>query len=130
VLGTAVLSFVLLQDEYKSVLLSGVFRTAIATVGCRCYGDLPKISSFDPLCFAVIDRNVYSMAHFRMLFANIHNYAGRSDSLGIIVLPAKRSVSSILRAARSATSAADASAGSSFPHGGAGREPQPRRVAW
>jgi hypothetical protein len=31
-----------------------------------------------------------------MLFANIHNYACRSDSLGIIVLPAKRSVSSIL----------------------------------
>jgi hypothetical protein len=96
VLGTAVLSFVLLQDEYKSVMLSGVFRTAIATVGCRCYGDLPKLFSFDPLCFAVIDRNVYSMARFRMLFANIHNYAGRSDSLGTIVLPAKRSVSSIL----------------------------------
>ena len=89
-LGTAVLSFVLLQDDYKSVMLSGVFRTAIATVGCRCYGDLPKLFSFDPLCFAVIDRNVYSMARFRMLFANIHNYAGRSDSLGIIVLPAKR----------------------------------------
>jgi hypothetical protein len=82
-----------LQDEYKSVLLSGVFRTAIATVG---YGDLPKLFSFDPLCFAVIDRNVYSMARFRMLFANIHNNAGRSDSLGIIALPAKRSLSSIL----------------------------------
>ena len=95
-LGTAVLSFVLLQDEYKSVLLSGVFRTAIATVGCRCYGDLPKLFSFDPLCFAVIDRNVYSMARFRISLANIHNYAGRSDSLGTIVLPAKRSVSSIL----------------------------------
>jgi hypothetical protein len=96
VLGTAVLSFVLLQDGYKSVLLGGVFRTAIATVGCRCYGDLPKIFSFDPLCFAVIDRNVFSMARFCMLFAKIHNYAGRSDSLGTIVLPAKRSVSLIL----------------------------------
>ena len=73
-LGTAVLSFVLLQDEYKSVMLSGVFRTAIATVGCRCYGDLPKLFSFDSLCFAVIDRNVYSMARFRMLFANINKY--------------------------------------------------------
>jgi hypothetical protein len=31
-----------------------------------------------------------------MLFANIHNFAGRSDSLGTIVLQAKRSVSSIL----------------------------------
>ncbi len=77
-------------------MLSGVFRTAIATVGCSCYGDLLKLFSFDPLCFAVIDSNVYSMARFRMLFANIHNYAGRSDSLGIIVSPAKRSVSSIL----------------------------------
>jgi hypothetical protein len=84
VLGTAVLSFVLLQDEYKSVLLSCVFQTAIATVGCRCCGDLPKLFSFDPLCFAVIDRNVYCMARLCILFAIIHNYAGRSDSLGII----------------------------------------------
>ncbi len=81
-LGTAVLSFVLLQDGYKSVLLSGVFRTAIATVGCRCYGDLQKLFSFDPLCFAVIDRNVYSIARFRICLLiltniNIHNYAGR-----------------------------------------------------
>jgi hypothetical protein len=79
VLGTAVLSFVLLQDEYRSVLLSGVFRTAIATVGCRFYGDLPKLFSLDPLCFAGIDHNVYSMACFSMLFVNIHNYAGRSE---------------------------------------------------
>jgi hypothetical protein len=71
-------------------MLSGVFRTAIATVCCRCYGDLPKHFSFDPLCFAVIDLNVYSMARFRILFASIHNYAGRSDSLGTIILPAKR----------------------------------------
>jgi hypothetical protein len=42
--------------------------------------------------FAVMAPISYSMACFRMcmLFANIHNYAGRSDSLGIIVLPAKR----------------------------------------
>jgi hypothetical protein len=46
--------------------------------------------------FAVMAPISYSMARFRMLFANIHNYAGSSDSLGIIVLPAKRSVSSIL----------------------------------
>jgi hypothetical protein len=31
-----------------------------------------------------------------MLFADFHNYASRSDSLGIIVLPAKGSVSSII----------------------------------
>jgi len=31
-----------------------------------------------------------------MLFANIYHYAGRSDSIGIINLPAKGSVSSIL----------------------------------
>jgi hypothetical protein len=46
--------------------------------------------------FAAMPPISYSMARFSMLFANIHNYAGLSDSLGIIVLPAKRSVSSIL----------------------------------
>jgi hypothetical protein len=46
--------------------------------------------------FAVMPPISSSMARFRMLFANIHNYAGRSDSLGIIALLAKRSVSSIL----------------------------------
>ena len=46
--------------------------------------------------FAVMPPISSSMARFRMLFANIHNYAGRSDSLGTMVLPAKRSVSSIL----------------------------------
>ena len=30
------------------------------------------------------------MARFHMLFANIYHYAGRSDSLGIINLPAKK----------------------------------------
>jgi hypothetical protein len=30
------------------------------------------------------------MDRFRMLFANIYHYAGRSDSLGIINLPAKK----------------------------------------
>jgi hypothetical protein len=38
--------------------------------------------------FAVMAPISYSMARFRMLFANIHNYAGCSDWLGIIVLPA------------------------------------------
>jgi hypothetical protein len=31
-----------------------------------------------------------------MLFANIHIYVGRSDSLGTIVLPAKRSRPSLI----------------------------------
>jgi hypothetical protein len=41
--------------------------------------------------FAVMAPSISSsMARFRMLFANNHNYAGRSDSLGsIIALPAK-----------------------------------------
>ena len=46
-LGTAVLSFVLLQDDYKSVMLSGVFRTAIATVGSRQSGSCPEFSADD-----------------------------------------------------------------------------------
>jgi hypothetical protein len=48
------------------------------------YGDLPEIFSFNPLRFAVIDPNFYSMALFRILFAIIVHYAGRSDSLRII----------------------------------------------
>ena len=100
-LGTAVLSFVLLQDEYKSVMLSGVFWTAIATVGCRCYGDLPKLSLSIP-CDLQSSTAMFIpwlvSACCLEIFTNfiIHNYAGRSDSLGTIVLPAARSVSSIL----------------------------------
>jgi hypothetical protein len=49
--------------------------------------------------FAVMPPISSSMPRFRMLIAIIHNYAGRSDSLGIIALPAKRSLSSIFEAA-------------------------------
>ena len=40
--------------------------------------------------FSVIAHIFYSMDRFCMLFANIYHYAGRSDSLGIINLPAKK----------------------------------------
>ena len=40
--------------------------------------------------FSVITHIYYSMARFHMLFANIYHYAGRSDSFGIINLPAKK----------------------------------------
>jgi hypothetical protein len=50
--------------------------------------------------FAVIALIFNSMAAFCRLFANIHHYAGHSDLLGIIICLRKRSVSSILCAAR------------------------------
>jgi hypothetical protein len=39
---------------------------------------------------SIITPNFYSMARFYMLFANFYHYACRSDSLGIINLPAKK----------------------------------------
>jgi len=57
---------------------------------------LPQIANLLSPHFPVIAHIFYSMDLFCMLFANIYHYAGRSDSLGIINLPAKGSVSSIL----------------------------------
>jgi hypothetical protein len=48
-LQTAVLSFVFVQHGYESVLSDSVFRIAIATVGCRRYGDLHALASINGL---------------------------------------------------------------------------------
>ena len=42
------------------------------------------------LQFLVAVSGFYSMARFILSFVTIDNYAGRSDSLGIIKWPAKR----------------------------------------
>jgi len=58
---------------------------------------LPQIANLLSPHFSVIATHIfYCMDLLCMLFANIYHYAGRSDSLGIINLPAKGSVSSIL----------------------------------
>jgi hypothetical protein len=51
---------------------------------------LPQIANLLSPHFSVIAHIFYSMDRFRMLFANIYHYVGRSDSLGIIDLPAKK----------------------------------------
>jgi hypothetical protein len=59
-LRTAVLSLILVQDEYTSVFSSGVLRTAIATIRCRPFGNRPEIFSLNsyPLRFAGITPTV------------------------------------------------------------------------
>jgi hypothetical protein len=51
---------------------------------------LPQIANLLSPHFSVIAHIFYAMDLFCMLFANIYHYAGRSDSLGIINLPAKK----------------------------------------
>jgi hypothetical protein len=63
-------------------LKSGTRQAAMETVLYRPYKLSPHLSAITPM--------FYSMARFCMLFANVYYYSGRSDSLGIIKLPAKK----------------------------------------
>jgi hypothetical protein len=50
---------------------------------------LPQIANLLSPHFSVIAHIFYAMDLFRMLFANIYHYAGRSDSLGIISMDSR-----------------------------------------
>jgi hypothetical protein len=105
-LQTAILTFVIVQNGYTSVLFSCVLRTAVATVRSRPYGASRGIISFDLLMFAIIDPNSLCHGSFPHV-ANKHHYVGCSDSLGII--PCRRKKGRSRQVSASPNSAPDRS---------------------